>query len=79
MAPQGKPEQEQNGKRSEMEIETGYPGETEKLYLTRQGWGLKSSVDIETYSGWMKNKKGLCNYISSESQGKCKLTAKWSG
>lgn len=33
VAPQGKPEQDpvQNGKRSEMEIETGYPRETEAV------------------------------------------------
>lgn len=53
--------------------------EKQKLYLARQGRGLKSSVGTETYSGWMKDKKGLYNYISSESQGKYKLTAKLGG
>lgn len=54
-----------------MEMETGYWGETEKLYLASKGWGLQSSSGTETYPGWMKNnKKGLYNYNSSESQGK---------
>lgn len=77
-APQGKPEQDpvQNGK---MEMETGQPGETEKLYLTRQGWGLQSSAGTETYSGWMKDNKGLYKYDSSESQGRYQLAAKLSG
>lgn len=63
-----------------MEMETGYWGETEKLYLASQGWGLQSSSGTETYPGWMKNnKKGLYNYNSSESQGKQELAAKWRG
>lgn len=62
-----------------MEMETGCPGEAEKLYLAKQGWGLQSSAGTETYPGWMKNnKKGLYNYNSSESQGKYELAAKWS-
>lgn len=40
-----------------MKMETGYPGETEKLYLARQGWGLQSSVSTETYPGWRKDKR----------------------
>lgn len=59
VAPQGKPEQDpvQNRKRSEREMERGYPGEAEKLYLARQGWGLKSSAGTKTSSGCMKDKK----------------------
>lgn len=53
VTPQGTPDPDpaQNGSQPEMEMERGYPGETERPYLARQGWSLQSSAGTETGTG----------------------------
>lgn len=50
VSPQGTPDQDpvQNGSHSEIEMERGYPGETERLYLARQELSLQSSAGTKT-------------------------------